>query len=122
MTGKESFNTGDCLIEVTSWAGLTVFMPVTFHIKADFFYWFFFQKYFQSGPFKTLNNNAGKSYLEMEWTNQHGCGGNEDTNPQKQNCQMILQYMCQDDVDSPTGILSLLYSYRILLTNIKGEC
>lgn len=57
----------------------------------------------------------------MEWTNQHGCGGNEDTNPQKQNCQMILQYMCQDDVDSPTGILSLPYSYRILLTNIKGE-
>lgn len=65
-------------------------------------------KYFQSGPFKTLNNNAGKSYLEMEWTNQHGCGGNEDTNPQKQNCQMILQYMCQDDVDSSTGTANTL--------------
>lgn len=64
---------------------------------------YFYQKYFQSGPFKTQRNDAGKTFLEIEWTNQHGCGGNEDTNPQKQNCQMILQYMCQDDVNSPTG-------------------
>ena len=31
----------------------------------------------------------------MEWTNQHGCGGNEDDNPNKLNCQLILQYMCE---------------------------
>lgn len=65
-------------------------------------------KYFQSGPFKTLNNDAGKSFLEIEWTNQHGCGGNEDTNPQKQNCQLLLQYMCQDDVNTPTGTADTL--------------
>ncbi|OWF51651.1 protein DD3-3-like [Mizuhopecten yessoensis] len=60
-------------------------------------------KYFQSGSWKTKTNDAGKSFLSVEWTNQHGCGGNEDTNPQKQNCHLVLQYMCQDDVDSPTG-------------------
>lgn len=60
-------------------------------------------KYFQSGPHKTLTGEQGKSYLRLEWTNQHGCGGNEDTNPQKQNCNFVLQYMCQDDVDSATG-------------------
>lgn len=65
-------------------------------------------KYFQSGPFKSLNNDAGKSFLELEWTNQHGCGGNEDTSPQKQNCHMILQYMCQDDVNMPTGTADTL--------------
>lgn len=66
----------------------------------------FQQKYFQSGPWKSYTNDAGKSILSVEWTNQHGCGGDEDTNPQKQNCHLILQYMCQDDVDSPTGKLT----------------
>ncbi|XP_067684974.1 protein DD3-3-like [Haliotis asinina] len=60
-------------------------------------------KYFQSGPVKTLQNGAGESRLVLEWTNQHGCGGNEDDSPQKQNCALILQYLCQDDVDTPTG-------------------
>uniref|UniRef100_H2Z107 Uncharacterized protein n=1 Tax=Ciona savignyi TaxID=51511 RepID=H2Z107_CIOSA len=46
--------------------------------------------YFQS----TL---VGKSELVVEWTNQHGCGGNEDTNPHKLNCNFVLQFMCQDD-------------------------
>ncbi|KAH9496348.1 Protein DD3-3 [Bulinus truncatus] len=54
-------------------------------------------KYFQSSNWKTISNNGGKSFLTVEWTNQHGCGGNEDTSPQKQNCALILQYMCQDD-------------------------
>ena len=39
----------------------------------------------------------------MEWTNQHGCGGNEDSNPQKQNCVLVLQYACQDDVSDARG-------------------
>ena len=46
------------------------------------------QKYFQSGT-------LGSSELEVEWTNQHGCGGNEDSDPHKLNCNMVLQYMCQ---------------------------
>lgn len=53
-------------------------------------------KYFQS----SVN---GDSFLDVEWTNQHGCGGNEDTHPQKKNCQLIMQYMCQDEVSSATG-------------------
>ncbi|RUS72439.1 hypothetical protein EGW08_019801 [Elysia chlorotica] len=60
-------------------------------------------KYFQSGPWKTQSGDNGKTFLNIEWTNQHGCGGNEDTSPQKQNCALVLQYMCQDDVDSPEG-------------------
>ncbi|KAK3607200.1 hypothetical protein CHS0354_008884 [Potamilus streckersoni] len=52
-------------------------------------------KYFQSGSALP----GDESYLDIEWTNQHGCGGNEDTSPQKQNCIMILQYMCQDAQD-----------------------
>ncbi|KAK7102364.1 protein DD3-3-like [Littorina saxatilis] len=55
-------------------------------------------KYFQSD-----SSAAGKSVLTVEWTNQHGCGGNEDSNPQKQNCILVLQYACQDDVDDARG-------------------
>ena len=35
------------------------------------------------------------SELSVEWTNQHGCGGNEASDPHKLNCELILQYMCQ---------------------------
>lgn len=35
------------------------------------------------------------SELSMEWTNQHGCGGNEESDPQKLNCDILIQYMCQ---------------------------
>ncbi len=64
------------------------------------------QKYFQSsadGP-KNLAGDVGQSYLSFEWTNQHGCGGNEDTDPHKLNCNIVLQYMCQENVASPTGM------------------
>lgn len=36
----------------------------------------------------------GASILPIEWTNQHGCGGNEHDDSHKLNCQIILQYMC----------------------------
>ena len=42
-------------------------------------------------------SDVGKSYMEIEWTNQHGCGGNEDTDPHKQNCNLVMQFMCQDE-------------------------
>ena len=57
---------------------------------------FHFQKYFQSDA-------SGTSVLTVEWTNQHGCGGNENSNPQKQNCVLVLQYACQDDVTDARG-------------------
>ena len=47
-------------------------------------------KYFQSGP----NPKTEPSELVVEWTNQHGCGINEPDNPNKLNCQIILQFMC----------------------------
>jgi len=42
-------------------------------------------------------SDAGKSYMDIEWTNQHGCGGNEDADPHKQNCNLVMQYMCQPE-------------------------
>ncbi|CAF0836325.1 unnamed protein product [Adineta steineri] len=50
----------------------------------------YYLKFFQSGQ-------TGKTTLRFVWTNQHGCGGNEETNPTKQTCDIFLQYMCQDD-------------------------
>ena len=49
-------------------------------------------KYFQSG-------SAGASFLKIEWTEQHGCGGSENTDPAKQNCASVLQYACQPATD-----------------------
>jgi hypothetical protein len=37
------------------------------------------------------------SDLLVEWTNQHACGGSEASDPQKVNCNIVMQYMC--DVD-----------------------
>eukprot|EP01038_Epipyxis_sp_PR26KG_P005588 gene5588-7716_t len=34
------------------------------------------------------------SVLPIEWTNQHGCGGNS-----KVNCEIVLQYACEDTLD-----------------------
>jgi hypothetical protein len=49
----------------------------------------FLQKYWQSGQ-------EEGTYLTVEWTNQHGCGGNEDNDPHKLNCNMVIQYMVMD--------------------------
>ncbi|EDV25347.1 uncharacterized protein TRIADDRAFT_55329 [Trichoplax adhaerens] len=54
-------------------------------------------RYFQSGP----TSGRGKSTLLLEWTNQHGCGGNEDTDPHKVNCNLVMQYMCQPQQGGP---------------------
>lgn len=35
------------------------------------------------------------SELSVEWTAQHGCGGNEQNDPHKLNCDIILQYVRQ---------------------------
>ena len=32
--------------------------------------------------------------MPIEWTNQHGCGGNS-----KVSCEIILQYACEDTLD-----------------------
>lgn len=48
-------------------------------------------QYFQSSP-------TSPSKIKIEWTQQHGCGGNEDNNPHKMNCNNVLQFMCQEDL------------------------
>lgn len=57
----------------------------------------FIMNFFQSG------GQGGKSYLTFEWTNQHGSGGNDVTNPHKMNSDIVLQYMCQPAHDKLTG-------------------
>jgi len=54
-------------------------------------------EYFMSS--RLLNSGQGISTLAIEWTNQHGCGGDEDSNPNKLNCNMVFQYMCEPDAD-----------------------
>ena len=62
------------------------------------------QKYFMSGSdYKVLEDELGASMLEVEWTNQHGCGGNEDTDPHKLNCNLVFQMMCHEDSADVTG-------------------
>lgn len=43
------------------------------------------------------------SSMTWEWTSQHGCGGNEATDPHKLNCHIVLQYMC-DTNPYPEGV------------------
>jgi len=58
--------------------------------------------YYQSDPADTgtgldqTSPGNGQTVLSIEWTNQHGCGGNEHGDPHKLNCQIVLQYMCVD--------------------------
>jgi hypothetical protein len=35
------------------------------------------------------------SIVPVEWTNQHGCGGNLLDDPNKLNCNIVIQYTCQ---------------------------
>ena len=62
----------------------------------------YLQSYYQSGK-------VGNSELTVEWTNQHGCGGDEDKSPHKLNCNLVLQFMCQDDnpIDAREKIVCL---------------
>ena len=53
-------------------------------------------KYFMSGPIGNVAN-AGATHLDIEWTNQHGCGDGD------LNCQIILQYMCEEHKEEQIG-------------------
>ena len=59
------------------------------HLVSNALWYCVLQKYFQSGP-------SADTKLTIEWTNQHGCGGNENNDPHKLNCNMVIQYMVQD--------------------------
>ncbi len=49
------------------------------------------QEYLMSGPKGQSSERKGKSFLTVEWTNQHGCGDDD------LNCNIVLQYMCQPE-------------------------
>eukprot|EP00049_Salpingoeca_infusionum_P009366 m.156112 g.156112 ORF g.156112 m.156112 type:complete len:746 (-) comp14313_c0_seq4:1450-3687(-) len=54
--------------------------------------------FYMSHP-DVVDTGKGQSILSVEWTNQHGCGGNEHTDPHKLNCNLLLQYMCMPEDD-----------------------
>ena len=56
-----------------------------------------------SSPKVRTTSEQGRSYLNIEWTNQHGCGGNEDKDPHKMNCNLVIQYLCQKDSMYPNN-------------------
>lgn len=72
-----------------------------FNSEAEIYY----MHYFQSG-----GPDTGSSNLVVEWTNQHGCGGDEDSDPHKLNCNLVLQFMCQpgDETDNSNLEMSTL--------------
>ena len=47
-----------------------------------------------------LDASRGESVMPIEWTNQHGCGENNDTDPTKCNCNIVIQMMCQPHDDN----------------------
>jgi hypothetical protein len=49
--------------------------------------------------------------MAIEWTNQHGCGGNEQGDPHKLNCDIILQYMAVPVVLDRAAQLNSNYDY-----------
>ena len=59
------------------------------------------EMYFQSGK-------IGKSYMHIEWFNQHGCGKRDSDDSNAIDCHMIIQYKCDDrlrngiDTDKPS--------------------
>ena len=60
----------------------------------------------------------------VEWTNQHGCGGDEDSDPHKLNCNVVLQYMCQRGDESNNGKCVSQFvckSYGLLLANLQRD-
>lgn len=44
------------------------------------------------------------SKLGIEWTAQHGCGGNEETNPQDNNCNIVIQFTCNTNNQTQTDM------------------
>lgn len=38
------------------------------------------------------------SILPIQWTNQHGCGGADGSDPHTMNCNIVIQYACDTDV------------------------
>ena len=55
--------------------------------------------FFMSGDDDINQNRQGASYLDIEWSQLHGCGFDQD-GEKIHNCNMKIQYMCQDDEDS----------------------
>jgi len=77
---RGGYNKGDALAD-------TAF--TTYDEQYDFFYYMSHPDYLTTGQ--------GASILSIAWANQHACGGNEESDPQKVNCNLLLQYMCLPD-------------------------
>ena len=45
--------------------------------------------------YKKTGNQMHSSFLDIEWTNQHACGGTG--NQPNMFCQVVIQYMCRPE-------------------------
>ena len=52
------------------------------------------------------------SVLPIEWTNQHGCGGNS-----KVSCEIVMQYACEDTLDPRFDNIFCYFLGRIQFNN-----
>jgi hypothetical protein len=59
------------------------------------------------------------SYIQVEWTNQHGCGGM--TEQDKVDCDLIIQYMCGKDVRDGTSKQTIEQETRNTIDPDTGE-
>ena len=87
------------------------------HVHLQFFY-MSEQNYLSTDPSATL---TGKSHITVEWTNQHGCGGNEHTDPQIDNCDIIMQYMCFPEPTTDSASTSPYYPFSVW-NNVRYDC
>mmetsp|Transcript_26330 Transcript_26330/g.69184 ORF Transcript_26330/g.69184 Transcript_26330/m.69184 type:complete len:779 (-) Transcript_26330:235-2571(-) len=65
-------------------------------------------QYYQS---ETITADGGKTQMTIEWTNQHGCGGNEQGDPHKLNCDIIIQYQAWPVVLDRAAQFNSQYDY-----------
>lgn len=64
-----------------------------------------FEKQYDMTYYESQANTetGGVSQMTIEWTNQHGCGGSEQGDPHKINCDIIIQYMCTPTMQPDTN-------------------
>lgn len=49
------------------------------------------------------------SEVSVEWTAQHGCGGNEQTDVNQLNCNIVIQYACDSNsLETDMGMTTVL--------------
>jgi len=62
-----------------------------------------------------------QSILQIEWTSQHGCGGNAIDDPALQNCNMVIQLGCDNNNPDPAIAMTLRDGQSTTQVNTDGS-